>query len=1049
MDFSAVALSTSVKDYSNPQLLHRHLSQEDIEYLREVFIERKQLLPEELRSELHNLTGVQFKDEDFEALFMKINTDQDNFCQWDELISYLILGFQNDDPLAVQESLDLPISSDLGLKLGRQTYPVTKIEYSPFVSYEGTVNWSQGSWITSTREAVINFWKRDWKHEKTGKAFSVDLKRAKTMILDTAVLPDQYNFCVACLECELRFYDIIASGFTLKTIVNRIPHAINALFYHFAPNSRSKLILGDFIGFVRIIEFYPEKKEPFKFDAGSAITRMSFRDLMSGHCPQMLCIDYGRLLPDVVQQVMFVEATNCVLACSENNPLVPHNQRNKLQKSLVIQHWVNHDKRTEFKVPKGVACFAFEHLKDLLVTGGPDGQLRLWDSRRPEKPTVVLPGHNAGVVFLFLQDEALKIYSMDQKKIVKIWDMLNRVLIQTYSGFATNLYKTVPACALYSEASRELLVGANKVLSATCCPKIPLEVTDGESHTQPISVLLYNPLFKVVISCGLDSFIIVWDHTVNRKLTVITNAHTQIVNGLQEKVQITTACFDPKLQLLLTGARDGTMKIWNFNSGSLMSSMSIEPDCEVTAVFWEPTSILAMGWNCVVCEFPVGQSGMDFPSNVEWQKLHSDDILGAAVTHSEPRAVATCSYTGELIFWMLQTGQPYRRFDAAKPTIKIPVNFRRQIKPHPPRRTTRTSIFLPQEHWKHRRLTKIEMPVTVEQLRQLTINTMLFLEKRLMHPEYGTLMASLDTGIIQVYSHHPDGGFLGSFRTSHMAGDRVVTMTTDAQNRFLFTGSYLGYVKIWLIENYFIPEAKQSKINRAALRLQFSFLHEDVIPGRAKRSVTHQADPWLLNSYQAHRNCITALVYMESTKVLVSASSDRTIRMWSLNGQYIGLLGSPVKWAALNPDVPIPTGYQFRIPPDLQREVSFTTAQVLRGGERVIKFKSRILQEASERRRTEAIETYGKPLEDPILNPNVFPYMERSGYVPDPKMDYSFQVAPIFEHLSIQNLLKLKPVDSENAIRRVKELDFSQDGDRIDSYNEKDQQVSQFSFKPE
>ncbi|XP_058452425.1 WD repeat-containing protein on Y chromosome [Malaya genurostris] len=1044
MEPSEVPLSTSEKDYSNPQLLHRYLSQEDVEHLRELFIKRKQLAPEELRAELLKVSGVQFSDEEFETLFMKINTNRDNFCQWDELVSYLILGYQNDDPLAVQESLDLPISSDLSLKLGRQTYPVSKIEYSPFVSYDGTVNWSQGSWITSTREAVINFWKRDWKHEKTGKAFSVDLKRAKTMLLDTAVLPDQYTFCVACLECELRFYDIIASGFTLKTIVNRIPNAINTLFYYFGSNSRSKLLLGDYIGFVRIIEFYPEKKEPFKFDAGSSVTKMSFRDLLGRHCPQMVCIDYGRLLPDIVRQIHFVEETNSIMACSENDPLVPQNQRNKLQKSLVIQHWVNRDKRTEFKVPKGVTCFAYEHVKDLVVTGGPDGQLRLWDSRRPETPTVTLPGHNAGVAFVFLQDEAQKIYSMDQKKIVKIWDVLNRILIQTYNGFASNLYKTVPACALYSDSNRELLIGANKVLSATCCPKIPLEVTDGESHTQPISVLLYNPLFKVVISCGLDSFIIVWDHTINRKLTVITNAHTQIINGLQEKVQITTACFDPKLQLLLTGARDGTMKIWNFNSGTLMSSMSIEQDCEVTAVFWEPTSILAMGWNYVVCEFPVGQSGMDFPSNVEWQKLHSDDILCAAVTHSEPKAMATCSYTGELIFWMLQTGQPYRRFDAAKPTIKIPVNFLRKKAPTaPPRRTTRVSIFQPQDHWKHRRLTQIVMPVTVEQLRQLTIHMLLFLETRPMHPEYGTLFASLDTGTIQVYSHHPDGGYMGGFRTSHMAGDRVVTMTTDAENRFLFTGSYLGYLKIWLIENYLIPESKQSKINRAAFRLQFSFLREDIIPGRAKRSVTNQANPWLFNSYQAHRNCITALVFIDSTKIVISASSDRTIRMWSLNGRYIGLFGSPVKWTMLDPDVPIPTDYLFRIPPDLQREVSFTTAQVLRGGERVIKFKSRILQEASERRRTEAIETYGKPLEEPILNAKNFPFMQRSGYVPDPKMDFSFRVAPIFEHLSIQNIVRLQHIDTESALRKIKELDFSQDGDRIDSYQEKDQNTLQ------
>ncbi|XP_053691270.1 WD repeat-containing protein on Y chromosome [Sabethes cyaneus] len=1041
---SAISLST-LEDYSNPQLLHRYLTQQDIEHLHNLFAKRKQLLPEELRWELFDLTGVQFSDEDFGTLFMKINTNRDPFCQWDELISYLILGFQNDDPLAVQESLDLPISSDLSLKLGRQTYPVIKIEYSPSVSYDGTINWSQGCWITSTREAIINFWKRDWKHEKTGKAFSVDLKRAKTMILDTAVLPDQNYFCVACLECELRFYDIIASGFTLKTIISRIPNAINALYYHFAPNTRSKLILGDYIGVIRSIEFYPEKKEPFKFDAASAITRLTLRDLITGSCPQMVCTDYGRLLPDIVRQVEFIAPTNNIIACSENDPLVPHQLRNKLQKSLVIQHLHKLDRKVEFKVPKGISCFAFNHLKDLLVTGGPDGQLRLWDSRRPEKPTVALPGHNSGVMFLFLQDDAQKIYSMDQKKIVKIWDVLNRTLIQTYSQFTSNLYKTISACAYYSELNRELLVGANKVLGATCCPKIPLEVTDGESHTQPIAVLLYNPLFKVIISCGLDSFIIIWDHTVNRKLTIITDAHTRIENGLLEKVPITTACFDPKLQLLLTGARDGSLKVWNFNSGSCMTSMSIQLDCEVTAVFWEPTSILAMGWNHVVCEFPVGHTGMDFPSSVEWQKLHFDDILVAAVTHREPKTMATCSYAGELIFWKLETGQPYRKFDATKPKLKIPVHFKQRKRVHPKQRQARMSIFMPQQHWRQRRLSQIVLPVTAEELRQLTIHCLLFLETRPMHPDYGTLLASLDTGVIQVYSHHVDGGFLGHFKTIHMAGDRVISMTTDAENRFLFTGSYLGYIKTWLIQNYYIPVKEHVRINRPALRLQFPFLIEDVIPGRAKRSVVSQPDPWLLNSFQAHRNCITALVFVESTKILISGSSDRTIRMWSLSGRYIGLVGSPVKWESINPDMPLPVDFSFRVPPDLQREVSFTTAQVLNGGKRVIQLKSRILQEASARRRTEAIETYGKPLEEPIWKRERFPFAQRSSYAPCPKMDNSFLITPIFEHLSVQNITKLNSVDkSEQAVAKMKGLDFSRDGNRIDTYHESEQTATVF-----
>lgn len=35
--------------------------------------------------------------------------------------------------------------------------------------------------------------------------------------------------------------------------------------------------------------------------------------------------------------------------------------------------------------------------------------------------------------------------------------------------------------------------------------------TDGFTHSRAVSKILYNPLFKVVITCGLDSIIINWD----------------------------------------------------------------------------------------------------------------------------------------------------------------------------------------------------------------------------------------------------------------------------------------------------------------------------------------------------------------------------------------------------------------------------------------------------------------------------------------------------------------------------------------------------------
>uniref|UniRef100_A0A182LRL8 WD repeat-containing protein on Y chromosome n=1 Tax=Anopheles culicifacies TaxID=139723 RepID=A0A182LRL8_9DIPT len=905
--------------------IHRFVSGEQINFLHEQFRLRKNRLTlQELRELLVGI-GLHYTDEEYRTLCLQINTDHDEYCQWDEFISYLILGFQDDDPLGVKQSLDPPISDDLCLKLRRQVYTIVKIEFCPMVYYDGSISWSQGHWITTSREGVIQFWTEDWKPSMIARTAPSNLKRSKTWVLDSVALPDLRMFCVAALETELRFYDIVASSFVLKLVIERLPHPISAMAYRFKHHEHGKLLTGGYDGYIRLFEFHPERKATSSSETFSTITRVTLQDILCGKYPPLECVDYGRLLPDIVRSIQFVDSLESFIACAEETPLMSTRgrSRSKLPCSMIIHSLeLPATLMTMFLVPRGVTCFAFEPSNELLVSGGPDCDLRLWDIHRPDKPSVVLVGHTASITFVFLQDAGEKIYSLDQKKIIKVWDVRNRILLQTFSQFSTVLVKGVPACAYYNTRERELAVASNKLFVTACCPEIALDQTDGDSHTKPVSVLLYNDLYQLVVSCGFDSFIIVWDHRLNRKMTIITEAHTQLRNGVLEPVEITAACFDEKQQLLLTGARNGSLKIWNISGRTCLRTIQMDDDSEVTAVFWQANRILAMGWNHRVVEFAAFTENDEYPRGLQWRKLHSDDILCAAISDSTPGVMATSSYAGEIVFWMLETGQPYRRYDATNPRSRVPILFREVPETKSNKLAPRRSIFaLTLGDLAQRRLSRIVMPSGLEQMRRLSIQSLLFLSNRPMLAEYGTMLGSLDNGAVQVWSHHPQGGFKGQFNGIHMAGDRIITMATDKANKFLFTGTALGYVKTWYIENCWIPNEDEFHVNKPALRVIFPFLLNDVVPGRAKRSTRGQPKPWLLNSYQGHRTCITGLKYLDATGLLLSCSSDRTVRLWTLGGRYIGLLGSPVAWEPLAIDMPPPEEYRFRIPPDLQREV--------------------------------------------------------------------------------------------------------------------------------
>lgn len=133
------------------------------------------------------------------------------------------------------------------------------------------------------------------------------------------------------------------------------------------------------------------------------------------------------------------------------------------------------------------------------------------------------------------------------------------------------------------------------------------------------------------------------------------------------------------------------------------------------------------------------------------------------------------------------------------------------------------------------------------------------------------------------------------------------------------------------------------------LRLKFPFLLKTIFLGRAKRSVHKQSNPILLSSSKAHTKALTYITYVEKSELILTGSSDLSVRVWSLGGRYVGTFGSPVAWSDMTDDTPLPNDYGFRIPPDIKREASFTTMQVLTGGKYTLpRFKKRVVKKVSE-----------------------------------------------------------------------------------------------------
>lgn len=97
---------------------------------------------------------------------------------------------------------------------------------------------------------------------------------------------------------------------------------------------------------------------------------------------------------------------------------------------------------------------------------------------------------------------------MSQDKCIKVWDVIGQTCLQTYIDLPSELGEHTPLTVFYNPESRQILIGCVMIAVLYFCPLQSGEHTDGYTHNLGVSVVLYNDLFKVVLTCGLDSFII-------------------------------------------------------------------------------------------------------------------------------------------------------------------------------------------------------------------------------------------------------------------------------------------------------------------------------------------------------------------------------------------------------------------------------------------------------------------------------------------------------------------------------------------------------------
>lgn len=85
-----------------------------------------------------------------------------------------------------------------------------------------------------------------------------------------------------------------ASNFQLRIVISNLPHEIYSMHYWYATNANAndehcKIVLGDAVGNVTMLEFHPELRGPFQSKTGTALTQLTWREFLQVHNGNRFC----------------------------------------------------------------------------------------------------------------------------------------------------------------------------------------------------------------------------------------------------------------------------------------------------------------------------------------------------------------------------------------------------------------------------------------------------------------------------------------------------------------------------------------------------------------------------------------------------------------------------------------------------------------------------------------------------------------------------------------------------------------------------------------